>query len=174
MFGGLPNLLQLPEQERAALVDAMGGPNGDTPLTAACQYGHLAVVAVLLKCQANVNVENVDGHAPRFIAAHHGHACIVSLLLGANANADGSNASKYTPLLAAAYGGQVEIAALLLRNGAGVDTADPGVGSDPDDVRVRPIAARADRLRCREAARICPATASAAASSDRVEARRWF
>ena len=88
--------------------------DGDTPLCAACEQGHLHIVQYLLKKECNVNHQNKVG-TPLFIALSHGHLDIAEVLL-TTACCD-VNCGRGSYLLhSACYDDHLDIVELLLSN----------------------------------------------------------
>lgn len=85
-----------------------------TPLCIATQEGHLEIVKVLLKNNANINHVGKK-KTPLLIAAKNGNIDIVNYLLNNGADVNQANlAGKTTPLTAAIMGGHIEVVKLLL------------------------------------------------------------
>jgi len=59
---------------------------GFTALHIAAKYGSLRVANVLLKKNANPNVDGKNGLTPLHVAAHYNHPAMVKLLLDQRAN----------------------------------------------------------------------------------------
>lgn len=100
------------------------------PLSLACQFGHVDVARLLLRCGAKV-LPNSEGLYPQHFAAKAGHEAICRLLIE-EGGADGggkSRADKYnlwTPLHHAAVGGQAgHLACIKLLVAAGCDLNAP-------------------------------------------------
>ena len=70
--------------EAGAAVDQANG--GLTPLHAAAQNGHEAVVGALLEAGAAVDKAMDDGWTPLIAAAQNGHEAVARLLHSARAN----------------------------------------------------------------------------------------
>jgi ankyrin repeat protein len=89
---------------------------GETPLWAACEKGHAAVVEALLKAGADANKES-DYETPLWAACEKGHVAVVETLLKAGADANMESAGE-TPLWAACEKGHVAVVEALLKAGA--------------------------------------------------------
>ena len=117
--GNLQGLLVL--AARGQLVDVPHPTTGITPLWAAAESGHSAVVQFLLETMGvRVNTRAVDGSTPLFAAASMGHAAVVAALLDeASVDVDLPRvADLATPLYVACQRGFVDVAQLLLECGA--------------------------------------------------------
>ncbi|XP_076871007.1 uncharacterized protein kank4 [Brachyhypopomus gauderio] len=62
-------------------INARAAQSGQTALMLAVSHGRVAMVQVLLKLKADVNVQDQDGSTALMCACEHGHADIVTLLL---------------------------------------------------------------------------------------------
>ena len=97
---------------------------GVTPLLAASSSGNTAVVKVLLRHGARVDVCALDGAHPLYAAAQLGHADVCQTLLeeATGAAADvlnrPGNESGWSPCLVAAWHGHVKVFEGLLKHGA--------------------------------------------------------
>jgi ankyrin repeat protein len=83
------------------------GRSGDTPLSAAAEYGNLAMVKLLVEHGATVDAGKEKGdRTPLMEASGQGHAEVVQYLIakGADVNAKGKGV---TPLLAASAWGHI-------------------------------------------------------------------
>ena len=102
-------------------------PDGFTPLGLAAFFGHLDVVDVFLKYDADVDAvsRNATGYTALTGAVAGGHQKIVAALLSQGARADHRYAQGFTPLHEAAASGKFQIATMLLDHGA-----DPNARSD--------------------------------------------
>ncbi|KAK6356022.1 hypothetical protein TWF718_000395 [Orbilia javanica] len=96
---------------------------GKTPLSYAAQWGHAAVVELLLSKGADWEVKNsYYGQTPLVQAAARGHAAVVELLLNKGAGLETQfTADGQTLLLIAAENGCTNVVELLLREGANRD-----------------------------------------------------
>ena len=73
------------------------------------------MVALLLKADANPNLQVNDGCTPLYIASQNGHTDTVALLLKANANPNLQKDNGATPLYIASQNGHTDTVALLLK-----------------------------------------------------------
>lgn len=103
---------------RGADVNARGGPQHDTPLLLAANRGHVAVVHVLLKAGARLNVQNRLGVSALGSAVFSQHLASARALLEAGALINARDRMGATPLWLAAYQGDLPMARLLLSYGA--------------------------------------------------------
>ncbi|UJR22944.1 hypothetical protein I4U23_025971 [Adineta vaga] len=103
-------------------IDDRGTKQDCTPLMEACNAGHYEIVELLLKHNANVNIQSTSGNTALHYSAGGGYADIVRLLLEHGAKVEETNENGHTPLMEAASGGHVEVARALLDHGAGVNT----------------------------------------------------
>ncbi|XP_048741103.2 uncharacterized protein LOC125655030 [Ostrea edulis] len=87
-----------------------------TPLTAACEYGHLDVIETLL--QAKVNVNHFDGNndSPLLIAATVGNNFVAEILLKYGADCNKSDNHSRSPILTASRFGQDDVLETLLKH----------------------------------------------------------
>ncbi|RFU32974.1 hypothetical protein B7463_g3376, partial [Scytalidium lignicola] len=101
-------------------------PNGRTALYIAASLGHEAVVRLLLKHGADVNIKVIEngGHTALYDAAFAGNERIVQLLAehGADVNAEVDGGQ--TALYDAAFLGHKEVVRVLLDYGADINTTD--------------------------------------------------
>ena len=102
-----------------------GTENGTTPLFVASEEGHTEVVSLLLKANADPNIQTEKGASPLFIASQEGHTEIVSLLLKANADPNIQIEDGPTPLFIASQEGHTEVVSLLLKTNANLQIDDP-------------------------------------------------
>lgn len=115
-----------------------------TCLEPAVQFGHEAIVKLLLRKGADVNVVfftdfGPTGYKPLHVAAQYGQEKIVKLLLDKGVDIDTQAEepkSHYAPLHVAAKYGQMEIIKLLLDRGAKVD-AKFSTGKTPLHVAIK-------------------------------------
>ncbi|KAL9572065.1 hypothetical protein ACKAV7_003782 [Fusarium commune] len=122
-----------------------------TPVSWACEEGHLAIAAILLDQGAQVGVDDLvkyvgngnievvkmllekgagaaaapgDGETPLHLALRNGHLEIVKMLLEKGADARAATKYGWTPLHEASRNGHLEIAQLLLEKGADARAAN--------------------------------------------------
>ncbi|MDR3641679.1 MAG: ankyrin repeat domain-containing protein [Humidesulfovibrio sp.] len=112
--GALPLVERL---ANAATLDSFG-PEGRTLLLNAAQYGHEAVVQLLLDLGASAALTDRRGVSPLMTAARSGHLGIVGMLLGKGAPLDQMNLEGYSALSWAVKYNQLSVAQHLLSAGA--------------------------------------------------------
>lgn len=95
-----------------------------TPLTAACDSGHVSVVQCLLSNNANINTCDGYHRFPLLIASKKGHLDIVKYLLQKGANVHKYDDDNQSPLYWASYGGHYDVVKYLVDIGANVDQCD--------------------------------------------------
>lgn len=95
-------------------------PDGFTPLTLACYFGHEDLVRRLLALGAKVDLAatNAMAVAPLHAAVAGRHAAIAALLLAARANPNAASHGGWRPVAQAAAHGDLEILKDLLDHGA--------------------------------------------------------
>lgn len=100
----------------------LGHGGGSTPLVIAAGRGDEAMVSLLLRYGALVNITRPSPierlHSPLLAAITRRHARVARRLLEAGADVNQSDWSGFTPLMTAAAQGDVEIVGLLLEAGA--------------------------------------------------------
>jgi ankyrin repeat protein len=95
------------------------------PLKIAVFRGQTEMVALLLRCKADVNVTNEKNQTPLRAAVDYGRKDMVEMLLHANADPNTADADNhYTPLHVAVMNRQNDIVALLLEHGAQANVLD--------------------------------------------------
>ena len=105
---------------------------GVTPLHTAVVNGHVKLVELLLKNEADVNARrDNDGATPLYAAAERKHVKLVRLLLENGANVDASRTDGNTPLYVAVREGHVEPVELLLKKKANVNASRTDDGATP-------------------------------------------
>lgn len=102
---------------------------GRTPIQAAAEGGHEAMVRLLLDLDADVNAppSPCGGRTALQVASFSGHVGVVRLLIanGADVNAPAARLSGYTALQGASQAGEAEVVGILLQSGADVDAPGP-------------------------------------------------
>jgi ankyrin repeat protein len=98
--------------------------DGRTPLHYVAAEGRLAVVGLLLKYGAYLDVRDSYGKTPLYLAVQNRHADVTHYLLKKGANPNVRDERGETPLHIATYNGEVVIAKLLLRYGADPNARD--------------------------------------------------
>lgn len=94
----------------SAQVEDRGQKNDCTPLMEAASAGHVDIIALLLKHDADVNAQSSTGNTPLMYACAGGHEDAVRLLLERGANVEDHNENGHTPLMEAASAGHVGVA----------------------------------------------------------------
>lgn len=100
----------------------------ETPLGVACRNGHSEVARVLLECNADTEIRDVEDRSPLERASSRGHIDIVRVLLDYGADAKAQAMDKNTPLHFAFE--QAAIARMLLERGANANARN-GEGETP-------------------------------------------
>lgn len=99
------------------------GPDGSTPLDAACLKGHVASAEILLDHNASVTARNRDGMMPLHDAAVNGNTQLIGLLLSHHAPIDATDTvNGSTPLIYASAFGHLPAVKLLVEKGSSLDT----------------------------------------------------
>jgi len=110
--------------ECAALMDAKDLTKR-TPLSYACEMGHIKVMEVLIANGACItDAQDQDGLSLLHWAAVGGHADVCQLLLNAGMDVDSRDLARRTALHYAAYGGYVNSMLVLLENKADCNCQD--------------------------------------------------
>ncbi|MBN8728961.1 MAG: ankyrin repeat domain-containing protein [Acidobacteria bacterium] len=106
-------------QDVPRMIDAHS-PDGFTPLSLACFFGHVELAKWLINRGANLDLAatNPMQVAPLHAAASGRHLEIARALLEGGANPNARQQGGFTPLHAAAQNGDVEMTRLLLDKGA--------------------------------------------------------
>eukprot|EP00522_Entomoneis_paludosa_P016198 CAMPEP_0172440294 /NCGR_PEP_ID=MMETSP1065-20121228/964_1 /TAXON_ID=265537 /ORGANISM="Amphiprora paludosa, Strain CCMP125" /LENGTH=892 /DNA_ID=CAMNT_0013189081 /DNA_START=48 /DNA_END=2726 /DNA_ORIENTATION=- len=116
-----------------------GSEEGVTPLVAASSEGHDAVVDLLIKAGASVNVNDADGTTALMAAAARGHLPIVRALVAAGGNVNSQNADGHSALMFA-YNGKTQVETLMERYAQYVeDEKDAPATEDKDDGGTGPL-----------------------------------
>lgn len=111
---GLTDTMDLLLQSEKCSIDEQGN-FGRTPLSAACERGHLDAVKKLLDNDADLEIAGDNEHTPLHTAVCNGHAEVVKLLLEKGAKIhNGSDGSK-APLYCACLNGHHQVAQMLLQ-----------------------------------------------------------
>jgi len=105
------------------------GPNSEmlanssksTAFLHAIPSGHLAIIKVLLKKNAHLDVRRTVRFTDLMVASLNGHAEIVKLLAASGAKMDLKSNDGSTALIFASQNGNIEIVKLLLEKGADMD-----------------------------------------------------
>jgi hypothetical protein len=100
--------------------------SGATPLHAAAQKGHAAVIAALIRARADVNSAATDGITPLCIAAQEGHTAVVAALIHARADVNAAATDGLTPLFVATLFGRLDCALALVAAGASLKIVAKG------------------------------------------------
>ena len=100
--------------------------SGYSPLFAACEYGHVHLVELLVSThRVSINLRaTVDGTSPLYIACQENQAAISARLLQCHAAPDLATPEGRTPLHAACLSASLECALLLLDAGAAINATD--------------------------------------------------
>ena len=92
-----------------------------TPLSVACQNGHLGIVRCLTEAGADKDHANVNGVSPLFVASQNGHVDVVAYLIGAGADKNQATKEGASPIYTACFKGEVEVVKCLLEADAEMD-----------------------------------------------------
>ena len=95
--------------------------DGATSLIIASAIGHLAVVRLFIKSNADINLADNNGITPLIIASQNGHLEVVRFLVLSNADINNAGNHGCTPLYVASGNGHIGVVNLLLRNNAEVN-----------------------------------------------------
>jgi ankyrin repeat protein len=95
-----------------------------TGLHYAAMNGNLQIIAILVKANAKLNVEDRLGDTPLHLAADHDQTEAAKLLLDVGAAVDPQNKDGMTPLMIAASRGNLEMVRALLAKGASANKTD--------------------------------------------------
>lgn len=110
---------------KGADINAIGGDLKSTPLQWAVRQGHLQMVVLFMKRNADPNIFDLEGCNALHLAAQFGHTAIVAYLVAKGMNIDQPNANGMTPLMWSAYRvSKVDPTRLLLTLGASHKLAD--------------------------------------------------
>lgn len=106
-----------------AVVDGCAIPEL-SPLSLACQSGHLEVATLLLERGAR-SIPNADGLLPLHIACREGHGLLAKLLIANGAQVNGVDRyNNWQPIFYAASEGHVDCVRVLLETGCQAATVD--------------------------------------------------
>ena len=94
--------------------DTTGSKYGNTPLMAASEKGHVAIVRALLDAGANVKHATNDGWTALYLASSSDNVAIVEMLLAAGASINKATDVGRTALMAASASGRTAIVVALL------------------------------------------------------------
>ncbi|KAF7267945.1 hypothetical protein GWI33_018888 [Rhynchophorus ferrugineus] len=120
--GALDVVQRLLEESPRSHVDVRS--NGKTALQVASHQGHVAIVRLLLRAGASVNVSDTDGDSCLHYAAFGNQAEIIDLLIKSGADLNASNRSGCTALHVAAHKHPARCTQLLLAAGADPNRVD--------------------------------------------------
>uniref|UniRef100_A0A1X7VJ57 Uncharacterized protein n=1 Tax=Amphimedon queenslandica TaxID=400682 RepID=A0A1X7VJ57_AMPQE len=94
---------------------------GKTALMAASTDNHYQVVELLLKANADPNIQKKDGQTALMLASQSGHTESIELLLKAGADPDIKEEDGWTALMTACQGGHTKVVELLLNANANLN-----------------------------------------------------
>ena len=105
--------------------------SGRTPLSWAAEYGHEAVVRLLMKRDVDTNAEDNNGKTPLLVAAEKGHVAIVrELVEKGDVHFNVKDSKGNTPLsLAAENGYEAVVQVLIERDDVNINTQDLFLGT---------------------------------------------
>lgn len=113
---GTENLAEVPSEITPVQVNHQN-LSGDTALHSAAQYGHVAVVDVLLQKHANPSIRNLQEESPLDLAAQYGRKEVVQLLLIQFPDLVQRPLCNHSPLHLASRNGHKEVVQVLLDAG---------------------------------------------------------
>merc|ERR1712176_1106498 len=109
----------IPQNPERLDIDQKSASNNDTPLTLACDNGHLETVKVLLERGANKEHRDKKGFTPLILAATSGHLAICQELINRGADIEASSdRTKDTALSLACSSGRKDVVEYLLKANA--------------------------------------------------------
>ena len=95
--------------------------DGCTPLWAAAFAGHLKVVRLLIRQNADFDGRTATGSTPLSTASHEGHLNVVKCLVESGADVNARTQYEATPIMAACDYGHSSVITYLIKKGAFVD-----------------------------------------------------
>ncbi len=98
--------------------NAVGEPEGVTPVWLAASVGQAESLALLLEAGGNPNWVEEAGWTPLHVACEEGHRDVVERLLAQGAKPNVQDHEGWTPLMVAVRGGHLGLVQLLLKRGA--------------------------------------------------------
>eukprot|EP00112_Aurelia_sp_Birch-Aquarium-sp1_P010726 Seg2284.4 transcript_id=Seg2284.4/GoldUCD/mRNA.D3Y31 product=Inversin protein_id=Seg2284.4/GoldUCD/D3Y31 len=115
-FQGLTEVVDFLVKQKNIDINALDNPQC-TPLFYACASGHTRAAEILLKCDADPNLNNEIGESPSHCAASFGAVECLELLFKSGAYLSHYNDVRDTPLHEAASSGKEHSVKFLLENG---------------------------------------------------------
>ena len=109
---------------------------GKTPLINAVEKGDLKMVIFLIKNEADVNIQDLNGFTPIHYAARAykgltNHFAIAYILIENGADVDSKNKDGLTPLYFASHNGNLELVKFLIKHMADVNQSCGGLEMTP-------------------------------------------
>ena len=110
-------------ENNAVDIESKDGFN-QTPLSVACEKGHLEVVKFLVKHNADIESKDFLNRTPLRLACEEGHLKVVKLLVECNADIENKDKQGMTPLSWACREGHLEVVKFLAEHSADIDSKD--------------------------------------------------
>ena len=110
--------------DNGAMIDAKDHRNGYGPLHVAIDMNKKAMVQLLLKKGANINLTSNNNETPLMLSVAKGHLAIGKLLIQHGADLELTESEGFSALHEAADLGNVEFAKALIYNGANINVKD--------------------------------------------------